>query len=99
MKIFLIVVAGLFLASLVKAVSIEAFYLFLTLAAIAAFLRFRARSPGASSDVDGSTRTRTRRALRAVRRKEMTLAEASAHFHVSQHAISKLHTAYFLFVD
>jgi hypothetical protein len=99
MKIFAIVLAVLFLANLMKAVSLEAFYLFLILAAIAAFLRFRARNRSADRGVDGSSRTRTRRALRAVRRKEMTLREASEHYRVSEHAISKLHTAYFIFVD
>lgn len=101
-KVILFLIAAVMIPAAARAGTVEKIVLTLIVAPvfIIALLRSNKRvRVNQTSDPKGSTRSRTRQALRAVRKKQMTMAEASEHFDVSQHAISKMNSRYLVFVD
>lgn len=90
-----IVIFGAFMAA--KAVPEIGFYVFMLIAFV--FLIAVAKCGGSRDPLAGSTRTRTRKALRAVRKNHMTLAQASQHYGVPERSIARTHLLFFLFLD
>lgn len=91
-----IVVLGAF--QVAHAVPQIGFYVFL-LIALLVFIAIKHGRSGNHDPLAGSARTRTRKALRAVRKNHMTLAQASQHYGVPERSIARTHLLYFLFLD
>lgn len=96
-KLLLLAIAVFAAFMVAKEVPQIGFYVFMLIAFL--LLMAVVKRGGNRDPLAGSARTRTRKALRAVRKNHMTLAQASQHYGVPERSIARTHLLFFLFLD